>query len=299
MDGEQADVDFFDDEDIDLQDGDVTRSLVDGLISIEFFDRVQSLAEKSFNQTLVVKLLGRRIGYTTLRTKIYELWKPKQAIRLMDIDNKYFLIRLPGLSVTLYQRSIIEEIGASIGPVAKLDYQTESGRRGRFTRMAIYVDLSKPLISKLIVNGRIPLVEYESLPVICFHCGRYGHVQEGCPDLRNTQAPCATEPDQPVPASTLSDMATSYVSFRPWMVVARRTRKPLPAQPAAQAPPAKVVLVKHLALVHSSLLIRMASMLVNLYQLGDPTDPPEKLDDATRDIQPVVSRPIDSVVANS
>ncbi|KAK8630783.1 hypothetical protein V6N13_079558 [Hibiscus sabdariffa] len=107
-------------------------------------------------------------------------------------------------------------------------------------------------------------------------------------------------------------MATSYVSFRPWMVVARRTRKPLPAQPAAQAPPAKVVLVKHLALVHSSLLIRMASMLVNLYQLGplmfpcrrvwcngDPTDPPEKLDDATRDIQPVVSRPIDSVVANS
>ncbi|KAK9035891.1 hypothetical protein V6N11_077915 [Hibiscus sabdariffa] len=58
MNGDQADMDFYDDEDIDIQDGDVTRSLIDGLISIEFSDRVQSLAEKSLDQTLVVKLLG-------------------------------------------------------------------------------------------------------------------------------------------------------------------------------------------------------------------------------------------------
>ncbi|KAK8484895.1 hypothetical protein V6N11_047007 [Hibiscus sabdariffa] len=84
--------DVFDEEEIEIQEGDVKRSLVDGIISIDFSNRVQSLAEKSLDQTLVVKLLGRRIGYSTLRTKICEIWKPKQAIRLMDIENDYFLV---------------------------------------------------------------------------------------------------------------------------------------------------------------------------------------------------------------
>ncbi|KAK9042765.1 hypothetical protein V6N11_071125 [Hibiscus sabdariffa] len=83
---------IFDDEEIEIQEGDVICSLVDGIISIDFSNRIQSLPEKSLDQTLVVKLLGRRIGYTTLRTKIYEIWKPKQAIRLMDIENDYFLV---------------------------------------------------------------------------------------------------------------------------------------------------------------------------------------------------------------
>ncbi|KAL4331886.1 hypothetical protein GQ457_07G010140 [Hibiscus cannabinus] len=82
----------FYDEDIELLDGDVTRSIVEGLITVEFFERVQQLAEKSFDLTIVIKLLGHRIGYTMLRNKLFELWKPKQAFRLMDIDNDYYLI---------------------------------------------------------------------------------------------------------------------------------------------------------------------------------------------------------------
>ncbi|KAK8556925.1 hypothetical protein V6N12_003314 [Hibiscus sabdariffa] len=185
---------FFDDEDVEILEGDVSRSLVDSIISIDFSDRVRSLAEKSLDQTLVVKLLGHRIGYNTLRTKIYEIWKPQQALRLMDIENDYFLvtfklrsdflkIRLPGLPVPVYKKSLIEEIGESIGHVIKLDSQTEWGRRGRFARLAISVDLSKPLVSKIMVNGKIQLIEYESLPFICFHCGRYGHAQDTCPVL--------------------------------------------------------------------------------------------------------------------
>ncbi|KAK9006785.1 hypothetical protein V6N11_019118 [Hibiscus sabdariffa] len=82
----------FEDDDIEVHKEDVTRSLIDGIPSIEFSDRIQSLAERSLDQTLVVKLLGRRIGYTTLHTKILELWKPQQSIRLMDIENDYFLV---------------------------------------------------------------------------------------------------------------------------------------------------------------------------------------------------------------
>ncbi|KAK8993152.1 hypothetical protein V6N11_033256 [Hibiscus sabdariffa] len=176
----------FEDDDIEIHEEDVTRSLIDGVISIDFSDHIKSLAERSLDQTLVVKLLGRRIGYTTLHTKILDLWKPQQSIRLMDIENDYFLvtfklcsdylkalsegpwtifghyltvqqwspdfstitpyptrvmvwIRLPGLPVPLYKKSIIEAIGESIGPMIKLDYQKEWGRRGRFARMAITI----------------------------------------------------------------------------------------------------------------------------------------------------------------
>ncbi|KAL4311806.1 hypothetical protein GQ457_01G016070 [Hibiscus cannabinus] len=83
---------IFDDEEIKLIEWDVKWTLVDGLISIDFSKRVQELAVKSLDQTVVVNLLGRKIDYTTLRSKIYELWKPSQAIQIMDIGNDYFLV---------------------------------------------------------------------------------------------------------------------------------------------------------------------------------------------------------------
>ncbi|KAK9032606.1 hypothetical protein V6N11_056866 [Hibiscus sabdariffa] len=84
--------DAFDNDDIEILEGDITLSMVDGIISIEFFERIQSLAAKSLDQTIVVKLLRHRIGYETLRNKMYELWKPKQPFKLMDIENDYFMV---------------------------------------------------------------------------------------------------------------------------------------------------------------------------------------------------------------
>ncbi|KAK8560140.1 hypothetical protein V6N12_012943 [Hibiscus sabdariffa] len=81
----------FDDEDIEILEGDVIHIMVDGLISIQFSERVQSLVEKSLDRIIVLKLLGRRIGYATLKNKIQELCKPKRDIKLMDIEDGYFL----------------------------------------------------------------------------------------------------------------------------------------------------------------------------------------------------------------
>ncbi|KAK9011774.1 hypothetical protein V6N11_039856 [Hibiscus sabdariffa] len=85
-------VDSIDDEEVVLLEGDVARSTVNGVISIQFSERVQSLAVKNLEMTVVVKLLGRRIGYHTLRNRLYDLWKPSQTFRLMDIENDYFLV---------------------------------------------------------------------------------------------------------------------------------------------------------------------------------------------------------------
>ncbi|KAK9006252.1 hypothetical protein V6N11_035297 [Hibiscus sabdariffa] len=82
---------FVEDDDIEILDGEVTRSVVDGMISIQFSKRIQALAAKSMDRTIILKLLGRRIGYETLKTKIHDLWKPASEIKLMDIENGYFL----------------------------------------------------------------------------------------------------------------------------------------------------------------------------------------------------------------
>lgn len=44
----------------------------------------------------------------------------------------------------------------------------------------MFVNLDQPLIFKDLVDGDIQRVEYESLPTVCFNCGRYGHVKELC-----------------------------------------------------------------------------------------------------------------------
>ncbi|KAK8569003.1 hypothetical protein V6N12_007536 [Hibiscus sabdariffa] len=82
----------FDEDEIEILEGNVSKTVVDGIIRIDFSDRVRNLAIKSFDQTVVVKLLRRRIGYNTLRSKLYNLWKSAQAFRLMDIKNDYFLV---------------------------------------------------------------------------------------------------------------------------------------------------------------------------------------------------------------
>ncbi|KAA3485774.1 hypothetical protein EPI10_029765 [Gossypium australe] len=39
------------------------------------------------DRLMVIKLLGRNIGYATLQNKIHSLWKPSQPFPLMDIEN--------------------------------------------------------------------------------------------------------------------------------------------------------------------------------------------------------------------
>ncbi|KAE8689902.1 hypothetical protein F3Y22_tig00110931pilonHSYRG00264 [Hibiscus syriacus] len=183
----EAHEDIVEDE-IEILEGDVSRSVIDGIISIDFSNRIQTLAVKSLDLTVLVKLLGRRIRLQHVASQsdflkvisegpwiifgsylTIELWSLDFSLSQPFPRKVKGWIRLSGLPVTLYKLSIIKEIGECIGPVIRIDYQTDSGRHGRFARVAISVDLHKPLISKLIINGNIQTVEYESLPTIVSH----------------------------------------------------------------------------------------------------------------------------------
>lgn len=57
-------------EDVALNKDDVWKEIVDGVPTIDFFERVYDLLDASMSKTLIIKLLGRRMGYNALWNKI-------------------------------------------------------------------------------------------------------------------------------------------------------------------------------------------------------------------------------------
>ncbi|KAI9126827.1 hypothetical protein K1719_002423 [Acacia pycnantha] len=217
------------DDDLVLQQGDVSIGLNGNVPTVDFASHVLETLNQKMGLAVVIKLMGRRIGYRQLRMKLQNLWKPIGQCKLIDLEDDCFLvrfkedldyqnallngpwvifghyltvhpwspsfrpqehvinqvmgwIRLPNLPARYYHKSIIRSIGSVFGEVIRVDYNTDSGDRGKFARLAVSIDLTKPLISKIQVDGEIIFVEYEGLPTICFACGRYGHLQDSCPE---------------------------------------------------------------------------------------------------------------------
>ncbi|MBA0821872.1 hypothetical protein Goarm_018706 [Gossypium armourianum] len=92
--------------------------------------------------------------------------------------------------------------------------------------MVVFVDLDKPLVSQVLVNGELQRIEYEALPTIFFSCGKYGHLKELCP------LPMSNKGNETGKISGNLELPKSTTegegpTFRPWMVVKRKSRQRL------------------------------------------------------------------------
>lgn len=113
-------------------------------------------------------------------------------------------------------------LGGVVGEVIKIDRITESNARGIYARIAVCLDLTKPLESRIEIEGRLQLIEYEGLPNICFHCGRYGHPKEECLEWKEKE-----KKKEEMKAASAADGAEiikdnfmeAPSKFGPWMVV--------------------------------------------------------------------------------
>ncbi|MBA0630553.1 hypothetical protein Godav_002640 [Gossypium davidsonii] len=261
------------DVDLVIEDGDILQSSINGIPAIDFSERLRNILVRDMETTVVVKLLGRNIGYGVLLNRISSLWKPSQPFRLMDVENGYYLVRFqsrddydlaltqgpwivfghyltvqpwtidfdplrpfpsvvmawisfPGLPGFLYRKRILEEIGNLVGQVVKLDIKTDSGARGQFARMAVSIDLEKPLTSQVSINGRMQRVEFEALPTVCFSCGNYGHLKSSCfSSLTDRNIHGGKEDSPKAMDKEANPAAAAAVAFGPWMVVQRKSRR--------------------------------------------------------------------------
>ncbi|KAH1046696.1 hypothetical protein J1N35_037480 [Gossypium stocksii] len=138
-------------------------------------------------------------------------------------------IKLSGLSGYMYKHKILVEIGGLVGKVAKLYLHTNNRIRGRFARMAVYVNLDKPLVSQILINGKIQKDEF--LPTVYFHCGRYGHMKDVSPfrvfEPKSGKHPTPSETLLEVESINVNDLEETSEIYEPWMVVEKKSwRKP-------------------------------------------------------------------------
>lgn len=78
-------------------------------------------------------------------------------------------IRLPGLNYRYYTKGLIRALASVIGKVVKVDYNTADGTKGKFARVAVMVDISKPLVSFIGVDGKKTSQSLRGTPVHIQH----------------------------------------------------------------------------------------------------------------------------------
>ncbi|KAH9648695.1 reverse transcriptase domain-containing protein [Citrus sinensis] len=190
--------------------------------SIAFSQRVNDQLVKPWKATVVIKLLGRSVGYKVLCNRLESLWSRE------IIDSIIAWIRLLGMPLHYYHKRILRMLGHVIGNVVRTDYNTESASRGKFARIAVELDLAKPLYSQFLLDGKVQKVEYENLPTICFECGKYGHLSSSCSENKSNENLSGAENVQAEnnlgtrAAPPQSTHSSGNPKFGPRMVVSRK-----------------------------------------------------------------------------
>ena len=151
-------------------------------------------------------------------------WVPNFVPEEDKITKLTAWVRIPRISVEYFNKQfLLYKIGQKIGRVLKIDSTTESVARGQYTRMCIEVDLTKPLLSKFRLNGRVWGIQYEGLKMICFQCGRQGHKEEAC--TLNKDNPMAEEPHHTIQHPAKESPVVQTANYGSWMLVKKPARR--------------------------------------------------------------------------
>jgi len=135
-------------------------------------------------------------------------------------------VRIPKLSVEYFNKQfLLHKIGHKIGRVLKIDSTTENVERGQYTRMCVEVDLTKPLLSKFRLNGKVWGIQYEGLKMICFQCGRQGHKEDACELNKQTHQEDISPNSDTIRAPANTAPGYQERAYGSWMLVKKPTRR--------------------------------------------------------------------------
>ena len=179
-------------------------------------------------------------NYLTIRK-----WVPNFIPDEEPIKRLTAWIRIPNISVEYFDYDFLKTIGEKVGKVNGIDQTMANVERGRFTRLSMEVDLSKPLLSKFRLHGRIWKIQYEGIKLLCFKCGKIGHREDFCPanppptqstqeshspsTLATMEIPQVTPPPMPAQRPEVSE------NFGSWMLVKKPQKKKMTKQGDAMA----------------------------------------------------------------
>ncbi|XVE97957.1 hypothetical protein REPUB_Repub03eG0063800 [Reevesia pubescens] len=115
------------------------------------------------------------------------------------------------------------KIGCKVSKPIKLDVNTSLAIRGKFAKICVEVDLSKPLVSRVRVGNFIQIIEYEAMYTVCFKCGVYGHRMDKCPLKQSVPSQDQNVPCNMDVENNMDNSNSTCSDYGPWMFAHRRT----------------------------------------------------------------------------
>ncbi|KAJ8769078.1 hypothetical protein K2173_024074 [Erythroxylum novogranatense] len=85
---------------------------------------------------------------------------------------------------------ILTELLNLVGHTVWMDDEMLQANCGRFARITVDIDLTRPLPPNVDLDGETLTITYEGFPQVCFMCGIVGHTPSAC--SRKTTAETAT-----------------------------------------------------------------------------------------------------------
>lgn len=134
-------------------------------------------------------------------------------------------IRLLELPFDYYDPRVLKEVGSAIGSILRVDSNTTLEVRGRFTRICIQVNLDKPLITSILLEGVVQEVLYEGINTLCFSCGQVGHRREGHSYTITEKEQALTVVGEASSATKKSEIlgkGDGKEAYGPWLLVRRK-----------------------------------------------------------------------------
>ncbi|XP_061367165.1 uncharacterized protein LOC133310281 [Gastrolobium bilobum] len=157
-------------------------------------------------------------------------WEPDFQPFQATINRIVAWICLPELPLEYVNIELVKSIGNWLGKFVKVDAATSSLARGRFTRMCVELDLNKPFQVEYKVEGRVKRIEYEGLHLICYACGKYGHIQKNCPNKsiqgveQGTNKKEKHSENQKSQENISNSTEEEHPNFGPWMQMKKGRR---------------------------------------------------------------------------
>ncbi|XP_058774782.1 uncharacterized protein LOC131649052 [Vicia villosa] len=158
-------------------------------------------------------------------------WKPNFFPSSDAIEQIAVWVRISGLPLEYYDARVLAFIGNRIGSTVKVDRNTLSIKRGKYTRLCVQVDLTKPLLAMFAIKGRHYKIEYEGLHLFCLSCGRFGHNKEDCGEVNVRQEPCLDGQQRKQSSKEGTDGNNEIKADGPWVVVQKIRRNKKNKQP--------------------------------------------------------------------
>ncbi|PPR90139.1 hypothetical protein GOBAR_AA30555 [Gossypium barbadense] len=160
----------FEDDDIELHEGDAIRGVVNGIPLIHFLDWLMDLENgyymaKFMSEDDCANVLAEVPWVVFGQYLTVQSWTPLFSTSEMFPLTLVVWVRFSG---HMYKESVLKAIGESIGWIVKIDDNTENRTIGQFARLAVCFNLTKPLVLKVSVENHTQRVEYESLPYNCY-----------------------------------------------------------------------------------------------------------------------------------